>query len=173
MVVLNRDGQWEPQEVYQWPPYCVCDWVTLAVVLARRVPDKPSSPPVDPYTQSAELMALVSKHYDTAESLACKRPMFKDGLGTVVLEMFARQHSVKPAEVERVLESLGLPAQPSPGWAERVVDELGRLFFFGKCPSCGGAEPGRSYIRVDSSIVDRPHYVCGSCHHRWPARERP
>ena len=65
-------------DVYDWPPYCVCDWLTLALVLASRVPEVPPKPLVVPFAASAELKALVLKHYDPAESLACERPMFRD-----------------------------------------------------------------------------------------------
>jgi hypothetical protein len=167
MVVIGRDGKWQPQDVYDWPPYCVCDWVTSAVLLARRVPDVPPTPPVVPYTPSAELKALVLKHYDPAESLASKRPMFRDEFGIIVLEVFARQNSVKPAEIERVLEHFGLPTHPPPGWAERVIEALGLLVPV-DCPLCGVQGRTPLQVRVDSSIPDRPRYVCSACHHRWP-----
>jgi hypothetical protein len=182
MVVVARDGKWQPQDVYEWPPYTVCDWVTSGVVLARRVADvQPNSnvqpdpgeahtvppPPVVPYTPSAEFKALVLKHYDPTESLASQRPMFRDRLGTMVLEVFARQNSVQPTEVERVLEEFGLPAHASPGWAERVLDELGRLVPDAEAESRVKALQGevatlRQEIRTLTALLAAP-ICCPNC----------
>jgi hypothetical protein len=60
------------------------------------------------------LKTLVLSHYDPEESAACGRPMFMGDLGTMVLQVFARQCGVQPDEVERVLEELILPGSPRP-----------------------------------------------------------
>jgi hypothetical protein len=144
MVLFEHKGKWCVKDVDDRylpgeRPYWLSTF-TVVAVRAWRVPryrvepggprEEKAVPPAVPHTPpdppSDELKALVLKHYDPAESLTCKRPMFKDELSTLVLEVFARQNNVPPVAIERVLEEFGLPAYPSPEWAERILQELDR-----------------------------------------------